>query len=60
MSRSNRLYGGCSTCSGADAAKPFHLDDRKIAHSDGADFPCANSVCIASAVSSIVISGSGQ
>ena len=22
-----------------DAAKPFHLDDRKIAHSDGADFP---------------------
>src|SRR5258708_39789559 len=21
-----------------DAAKPFHLDDRKIAHADGADF----------------------
>lgn len=31
---------------------------RKIAHADGADLACSNNMCIASAVSSIMISGS--
>jgi len=60
--RSNRLYGGCSTCSGAMRRKPFPSGaDRKVTHSDGSDFPLREQhVHCFPRFSSIVISGSGQ
>src|SRR5216684_3735454 len=59
MPRSNRLYGGCSTCSGATRRNRSIWPTEKLLTPMARIFPCSNSACIASAVSSIVTNESG-